>query len=541
MDRHINISDTIERMKFLMGENYEETPKADYYGKIEYIKEGPDGKKYAIISENHKYVIKVCNENKENPLNSDFEYIGGYMNKSQNEYTGYNKALKMLQEKFIAIRNDMGVLSENVEPINFIDVNNRQTDIDITAYKIRKDLERQFEINRIASSILKENVNESQIDLPEAPSIAKYIESIGKPFEEKGECELDKDPADHANDQEEQGKPYEEKAEFDANPDVKEKDDKNDVNPYNKTVKEGFNAELNDDENEYQDDDDTIIDIEALKESVLNGGMFDQNKKQNDDKDNDQPYTNKVDSQSEDQSSEDVIKEYEYEEDGETLKPMEYSDAEKAARKTRAAKEPTEVYPDNGFIFSKKLPFEYKGKTDTEDDVVDLGEDVEPSKKTVLKVDVPQEKKTVDDEKVDIDIDNSDNKPNNNSFENDFDAGVEADEESDPKKYIQQLTGKLASVARKYAKTNNDDETIKFVINSLIPATVPYMTDDDKSDVIKKVKEVKPEEDNSDSDNLNIEKNDNIDTDLKQDGLKENRLSEDELNMIIEEVFNKIK
>ena len=31
-----------------------------------------------------------------------------------------------------------------------------------------------------------------------------------------------------------------------------------------------------------------------------------------------------------------------------------------------------------------------------------------------------------------------------------FDAGVEADEESDPKKYIEQLTGKLGQSLRKY-------------------------------------------------------------------------------------------
>lgn len=33
-------------------------------------------------------------------------------------------------------------------------------------------------------------------------------------------------------------------------------------------------------------------------------------------------------------------------------------------------------------------------------------------------------------------------------FDTNFDAGVEADEDEDPKKYIQQLTGKLSQIGR---------------------------------------------------------------------------------------------
>ena len=39
---------------------------------------------------------------------------------------------------------------------------------------------------------------------------------------------------------------------------------------------------------------------------------------------------------------------------------------------------------------------------------------------------------------------------NNNEFDTNFDPGVEADEEQDPKKFIQQLTGKLSQSLRKY-------------------------------------------------------------------------------------------
>jgi hypothetical protein len=69
-----------------------------------------------------------------------------------------------------------------------------------------------------------------------------------------------------------------------------------------------------------------------------------------------------------------------------------------------------------------------------------------------------------------------------------FNAGVEADEDTDPKKYIEQLTGKLAQKLRDYNGTDEDSDLNKFVINSLIPAAVPSLDDQDAKDVIDKVK-----------------------------------------------------
>jgi len=70
-----------------------------------------------------------------------------------------------------------------------------------------------------------------------------------------------------------------------------------------------------------------------------------------------------------------------------------------------------------------------------------------------------------------------------------FDAGVEADEATDPKKYLEQLAGKLAQSLRKYNETTKDIELNKFVINSLVPAAIPQMDSEDAQDVIKKVQD----------------------------------------------------
>jgi hypothetical protein len=72
-----------------------------------------------------------------------------------------------------------------------------------------------------------------------------------------------------------------------------------------------------------------------------------------------------------------------------------------------------------------------------------------------------------------------------------FDAGVEADEESDPKKFIEQLTGKLGQSLRKYTEDQGqpDFDLEKFAVNSLLSAThTGEMDSEDQKDIIKKVK-----------------------------------------------------
>ena len=71
-----------------------------------------------------------------------------------------------------------------------------------------------------------------------------------------------------------------------------------------------------------------------------------------------------------------------------------------------------------------------------------------------------------------------------------FDAGVEADETVDPKKFIEQLTGKLGQALRKYTEEQGqpDFDLEKFAINSLISATnTSQMDEEDKKDIIKKI------------------------------------------------------
>lgn len=78
-----------------------------------------------------------------------------------------------------------------------------------------------------------------------------------------------------------------------------------------------------------------------------------------------------------------------------------------------------------------------------------------------------------------------------NPFGGNFDAGVEADEDTDPENYIQQLTGKLTQVMRDYSKQegNNSQELDKYVLGMIIKQCVKSMDESDRKGIIKKIKE----------------------------------------------------
>lgn len=138
-----------------------------------------------------------------------------------------------------------------------------------------------------------------------------------------------------------------------------------------------------------------------------------------------------------------------------------------------------------------------------------------------------------DDGNGDIDLGDdagSDDKP----FDDEpFEAGVEADEESEPKKYIQQLAGKLGNSLRKYNKDlgEPDFETEKFAVNSVISAThTSEMDEEDQKDIIKKVKTSGAGEDDINVD-VNVDKggDDVENVDVATDG------SDDEIDLDVEE------
>lgn len=117
---------------------------------------------------------------------------------------------------------------------------------------------------------------------------------------------------------------------------------------------------------------------------------------------------------------------------------------------------------------------------------------------------------------------NSEPTPDDKPFDDEpFNAGVEADEESDPKKYIEQLTGKLGQSLRKYNEENGqpDLELEKFAINSLLSAThTSEMDDNDRDDIINKVNTAGNDDKSSEGSDSNSSNNGSDNNDGNNDG-----------------------
>ena len=83
----------------------------------------------------------------------------------------------------------------------------------------------------------------------------------------------------------------------------------------------------------------------------------------------------------------------------------------------------------------------------------------------------------------------NDNEKLPSEFDSNFDAGVEADEETDPKKYIQQLTGKLSQSLNSYNNENEEPDTElgKYVLGMLIKQGTKGMDEKERKEIIKKI------------------------------------------------------
>lgn len=140
--------------------------------------------------------------------------------------------------------------------------------------------------------------------------------------------------------------------------------------------------------------------------------------------------------------------------------------------------------------------------------------------------------------------DNNPQQPNGNDkpFDDEpFDAGVETSEDEDPKKFIQQLSGKLGQSLRKYTKNQGqpDFELEKFAVNSVLSAThTSQMDSDDQNDIIKKVKS---SGNNNDLNNSNNNQNDNQDNIQSNDEMNGNELEGGDNSMGQNDVEESVK
>lgn len=98
-----------------------------------------------------------------------------------------------------------------------------------------------------------------------------------------------------------------------------------------------------------------------------------------------------------------------------------------------------------------------------------------------------------------IDGDNQASVGDENEYDTNFDAGVDADEDNDPKRYIQQLTGKLSQSLRKYQEElpTPDSDLDKYVAGMILKQTTDGLNDEDTKEILGKINGDKSDTDES--------------------------------------------
>ena len=174
MNNNKDMSGQFDRMKQLMNYGLNESKKTPYSG-VEYSKVAADGKLYGIVREGTKFYIKVSSK-KDNVLAENFEYIGGFRNRKDNEYTSFASAQKNFDFKLRSLAeaygNGKNIVVESWNP-------DRQEELSVEATdKMKKEISRERQIMENAMRIFnKKPVNE--------------VKECGTPFCENPDKEYD--------------------------------------------------------------------------------------------------------------------------------------------------------------------------------------------------------------------------------------------------------------------------------------------------------------------------------------------------------------
>ena len=149
MNNNKDMNSQFDRMKQLMGYGLNESKKQPYTG-VEYSKVAADGKLYGIVREGTKFYIKVSSK-KDNVLAENFEYIGGFRNRKDNEYSSFASAQKnfdfKLRSLVEAYGNGKNIIVESWNP-------DKQEELTVEATeKMKREISRERQIMENAMKI----------------------------------------------------------------------------------------------------------------------------------------------------------------------------------------------------------------------------------------------------------------------------------------------------------------------------------------------------------------------------------------------------
>lgn len=182
MNNNKDMNGQFDRMKQLMNYGLNESKKQPYTG-VEYSKVAADGKLYGIVREGTKFYIKVSSK-KDNVLAENFEYIGGFRNRKDNEYTSFASAQKNFDFKLRSLAeaygNGKNIIVESWNP-------DKQEELTVEATeKMKKEISRERQIMENAMSIFNRKPQTAVKPISEEKECAG-----GDPFCDKADKEFD--------------------------------------------------------------------------------------------------------------------------------------------------------------------------------------------------------------------------------------------------------------------------------------------------------------------------------------------------------------
>jgi hypothetical protein len=202
-----NFTQETSRMVELMKYGMNESASKSSAPRVEYSVKAADGLTYGIVNEGTKFYIKVAPKKDTAILNEDFDYIGGEMNKKENEYKSYGAASKNLELKLMQIneshKNAEKVIVEASKKAPAADWQINET------VEMRNAINRMNQISRNVGYILTEGAIPSEHTLPEAPAKNPSQEKVNGPFTDTAVAKGDKDFTDtETNYEKPSGTPY---------------------------------------------------------------------------------------------------------------------------------------------------------------------------------------------------------------------------------------------------------------------------------------------------------------------------------------------
>lgn len=187
-------SEELNTMKRLI--NYGKVNEAVNTGsltpRVEYSTVGADGKTYGIIRECNKFYIKVAPKKNTEVLAEDYDYIGGFMNKKENEYPTYSMASKQFDLKMMSLNEAYSIKAPVTQ---FKEAEECDWQIQETK-EMRNELNRFNQILGNVQAILSEDKSGFTLNhttVPEAPASHPSSKKVNSPFTDTAVAKGDKE------------------------------------------------------------------------------------------------------------------------------------------------------------------------------------------------------------------------------------------------------------------------------------------------------------------------------------------------------------